>query len=92
MDVRLSKKLTLGDFLKTLGIEIPQRFRPGVDVYRRIRNQLHHEDGASLEGDPSREIHLLPEHLEKFYELFVWIGESVAAQPAVGADGTSRRR
>lgn len=73
--------LTMGTPLKRWlsdRMTIPVDKMKPLKVYRDIRNKLHHEDGASFDGDPDSEIHLLPEHMESFYEFFVWIGEQVA--------------
>ncbi len=75
--VFLSKKLSLADWLKKQDIEIPSPYEAGLSCYRQIRNQLHHKDGAALNGMEDKEIHLLPDIMEKFYELFVWLGEQI---------------
>jgi hypothetical protein len=95
--VQLSKTLSLGEWMEQHGVPIPDAYREPLAVYRRIRNHLHHEDGGSLDRDRTHEIHLLPAHMENFYNFFVWVGESVAstqgaAQQGGAADGASRRR
>ena len=75
--VKLSKKCTLSDWLIQNNVSVPENLKEGLDVYRRIRNKLHHEDGASLDGDPESEINLMPEHMNNFYELFIWCGSQV---------------
>ena len=77
--VHLSKKLTLTDWLAQSDVRIPDEFSEGLGVYRRIRNSLHHDDGASFDGSSDSEIHLMPEHMERFFNLFCWIGERVEA-------------
>lgn len=51
--------------------------KEGVSVYRKLRNQLTHEDGATLDRKPGQEIQILPEHLENFYKLFTWCSKQV---------------
>lgn len=77
LGVELTRKLSLKDWLIENGIKIPSKYSSGLDLYRKIRNKLHHEDGAALNGDEEQEIHLLPEHMENFYELFVWCGVQI---------------
>lgn len=76
-DVELNRKLSLIGWLERNNVQIPEPLRPGLQCYRQVRNKLHHEDGASLDGSPDREIHLLPEHMEMFYNLFKWCGARV---------------
>ena len=73
-NIPLSKKLTLLDWLNQKSIDIPDNFKQGIDIYRLIRNKLHHENGASLDSSSDSEIHLLPEQMENIYNLFTWIG------------------
>lgn len=82
-NVQLTKKLTLEDWLSARCTIPSERLDP-IRNYRRIRNALHHDDGASFDGPPDTEIHLLPQHMEKFYEFFVWLGETVVrlAEPS----------
>ncbi len=82
MGVHLSKKLSLSDWLNQHSVTIPECYGKPLCVYRQIRNHLHHEDGASFDGSVAQEIHLLPEHMENFYGLFIWVGESVARSVA----------
>jgi hypothetical protein len=71
------KKCALSDWLIQNNVNIPKDLRAGLDVYRKIRNKLHHEDGASLDNDSETEIHLMPDHMDNFYELFLWCGSQV---------------
>jgi len=75
--VNLSKKVSLLDWLQSKGFEISASQAEGLSLYRKLRNKLHHEDGATLNGAEDEEIHLLPNHMENFYNLFVWCGEKV---------------
>lgn len=75
--IQLSKKLSLIEWLDEQKIEISPSDKEGLLLYRKIRNKLHHEDGASLNGAEDEEIHLLPEHMENFYKLFVWCGNQI---------------
>jgi len=75
--MKLTKKLSLAQWFEQNNVQVPDSLQPGLIVYRAIRNKLHHEDGASMDGSPEREIHLLPEHMEQFYELFLWCGTRV---------------
>lgn len=75
--VNLSKRVSLLDWLKAQGFSITAHHTEGLSLYRKIRNKLHHEDGTALNGAKDEEIHLLPEHMENFYNLFVWCGERV---------------
>ncbi len=77
--IKLSKSSSLVDWFDSKQIEIPHSYKEGLLLYRKIRNKLHHEDGASLDGTEDEEIHLLPEHMENFYNLFVWCGENIEA-------------
>ncbi|EIT7127090.1 hypothetical protein L2726_004703 [Vibrio parahaemolyticus] len=74
LGIKLTKKVTLADWLLENKISVPSDYASGLDVYRTIRNKLHHEDGAALNGNDKHEIHILPEHMERFYRLFVWCG------------------
>jgi len=77
-DIQLSReKLSLYDWLKVNNVEVPHDYVKGLELYRKIRNQLHHRDGASIDGDLETEIHLLPEHMNNFYYLFIWCGEQI---------------
>lgn len=76
-NVDLSQGLTR--WLASKSIDIPRELRQGIKVYRRIRNQLHHEDGAPMNGERDQEIHILPDHMETYFDLFVWIGNQVAS-------------
>lgn len=76
-NVKLSKKMSILKWLNSKNISIPCEFQEGLKIYRDIRNKLHHDDGASLNGTQDHEIHLMPNHMEKFYRLFVWIGHEV---------------
>lgn len=76
-NIKLSKKLNLKKWLTEKGVEIPDNYVQGLDLYRQIRNHLHHEDGASIEKEADTEIHLFPEHMENFFQLFVWCGEQI---------------
>lgn len=75
--VQLSKKLSLKKWLEKKGVCIPKDLLSGLECYRQIRNKLHHEDGATLDGKDDEEIHLLPQHMENFYTLFVWVEKQV---------------
>jgi hypothetical protein len=75
--VQLSKKLSLRDWLDNNHVTLPDNYAVGIDYYRKIRNSLHHYDGASLGGVPDTEIHLFPQQMENFFELFVWLGKTV---------------
>jgi hypothetical protein len=90
--IQLSKTCQLKDWLSQKRYDIPPHFRKGIDDYRSLRNKLHHEDGASLEGREDEEIHILPEHMENFYGLFVWCGKCIEkwANHANSADAKSR--
>ena len=78
-DIKLSKKLSLAAWFEYQNIIIPDSFKEGLSLYRKIRNKLHHEDGASLDGAEDEEIHLLPTHMDNFYNLFVWFGAKIEA-------------
>lgn len=75
--IKLSKNLSLYDWLVNQKIDVPLQLQEGLLLYRKIRNKLHHEDGAALEGSRDEEIHLFPDHMENFYDLFVWCGEQI---------------
>lgn len=76
-NVKLNRKCTLMDWLKSHRVEIPESYSVGLGVYRTIRNTLHHDDGASFDGTLNTEVHLMPEHMENFFDLFCWIGAQV---------------
>lgn len=76
-NIQLSKKLSLHGWLKEKNVEIPNDYIQGLELYRKIRNQLHHQDGASINSDLDTEIHLLPQHMNNFYSLFIWCGEQI---------------
>ncbi len=71
------------DHLVTSGVEITDDYRNGLREYRELRNILHHVDGdpSLLRKAPEfvlisqqHEPHLLERHIERFYELFRWLG------------------
>lgn len=74
--VKLTKNKSLQDFLDENGIITPENYRDGIKLYRKIRNNLHHQDGKYFENE-NTEIHLLPIHMENFYNLFIWIGNEI---------------
>lgn len=76
-NVLLSKKLTLLEWLDQKNTAVPDNLKLGIESYRLLRNKLHHENGASLEGPSDSEIHLLPEQMENFYNLFTWCGKAI---------------
>lgn len=63
--------------MKSHAVTITEAQEHGLDVYRKIRNHLHHHDGKAFDGKDGEEIHLFPEQLENFYEFFVWRGEFI---------------
>lgn len=75
--VKLSKKISLSDWLLNSKVNIPKDYSEGLAVYRKIRNALHHDDGATFDGSSEPEFHLLPDHMEKFFHLFCWVGQQV---------------
>lgn len=84
LNIKLSKKMSLLDYLKKHNVVTPNDFIKGLEVYREIRNTLHHGDGdvsllknkaKHLKGSPGKEIHLLPDHIKNFHELFQWLGD-----------------
>lgn len=77
--IKLSKNKSLIDWLSEKNVSIPSEYAEGLERYRTIRNILHHDDGdaASLDEEDHEEVHLLPGHMEKFYELFVWCGDRI---------------
>ncbi len=77
-NVKLSKNKSLRDWLEEHKVTIPDNYAEGIELYRKIRNSLHHMDGASLNDQQDTEIHLYREHMENFFELFLWIGEQVS--------------
>lgn len=72
--VKLSREKPIKKWLEDNGVKIPLEFEEGLDRYRNIRNILHHYDGKNSDNT---EIHLFPNMMENFYELFCWIGEMV---------------
>lgn len=73
----LSKKLSLLDWLNQNGAKPTEDQKHGLELYRKIRNKLHHEDGKSFDDTDDNEIHLLPDHMENYYQLFLWCGEFI---------------
>lgn len=53
-------------------VVVQEVLRPGLYNYRRIRNMLHREDGASLDGPHNWEFQLMPQHMERFCNLSSW--------------------
>lgn len=78
-NIQLSKKLSLHDWFIKNNVEVPNDYIEGLEIYRTIRNLLHHEDGATPGGDLNTEIHLSPLHMNNFYSLFIWCGEQIEA-------------
>jgi len=79
-NIKLSKKKSLKDWLIDQNVNIPNEFLEGLEVYRKIRNKLHHEDGTTFEKTEDMEIHLFPIHMQNFYDLFVWCGKQIDKQ------------
>jgi len=88
-NIILTKKYQLSDWFAEKGIETPAWVSEGLSIYRRIRNQLHHENGASFVGAQDQEIQMLQEHLEKFYKMFVWCASEIdgSSNVATQTDG-----
>jgi hypothetical protein len=76
-EVNLTRKFLLKDWLGEHKIDIPARFEKDLEIYRLIRNSLHHDDGAPPNGIATPEIDLPPSRMDEFYDLFVWIGQAV---------------
>ncbi|MBI1384740.1 MAG: hypothetical protein GC150_07515 [Rhizobiales bacterium] len=76
--VPLSRKYNLEMWMSDSGIQIPDAHLPGLTEYRRLRNILHHDDGRT---GSRTEVHLFPEHMARFYDLFIWIASAIAANP-----------
>ncbi len=74
--ISLGKKKTLENWMDENGVVIPYEYKDGFKVYRNVRNWLHHRDGQNEDGT---EIHLYPEHMDQFYEFFVWIASAIFA-------------
>lgn len=91
-DVKLSKRVSLRDWLLDRKVNIPEKYSEGLAHYRKIRNALHHDDGATFDGSPEPEFHLLPEHMERFFYLFCWVGQQVEqlTETARYTDGKQR--
>jgi hypothetical protein len=75
--VELSRQVSLSCWLLARDVNIPEEYSEGLTVYRTIRNALHHDDGATFDGSPQPEFHLLPDHMENFFHLFCWVGQQV---------------
>lgn len=86
--VPLSKKMSLLGWFDRNDVNTPMQLRSGLSEYRRIRNSLHHDDGAPIDGSDRGEIHLLPEQMENFYTLFVWCADQIdrKGQPNTAVD------
>ena len=76
----LSRSFQLSSWLEQKGIEIPADIRDGLEYYREIRNALHHDDGKSFDKEGDAEIHLMPVHMERFYQLFIWCGKVIGEE------------
>ncbi|MEM8980369.1 MAG: hypothetical protein AAGD04_12850 [Pseudomonadota bacterium] len=77
--VKLNRKVSLKVWLENNNVEIPDKYLGALESYRKIRNSLHHDDGASFDSSLGTEIHLMPTDMERFFDLFCWIGEQVEA-------------
>ena len=71
------------DRLNKSGVKISADHVNCLNLYREIRNTLHHGDGdASLLREPPQylkyeegcELHLLPDHIKKYYDFLKWLG------------------
>lgn len=82
--IPLNRRYTLEQWMRDNGIEIPSEFAGGLEIYRKVRNQLHHDDGQNTDDT---EIHLYPQHMDKFYYLFIWIASAVAAKTGATQSG-----
>ena len=80
LKLALRRDFTIDKWLEVNSVIVPEKYLQGMAVYRRIRNSLHHDDGTSFDGPPDTEIHLLPEHMENFFCLFVWIANTAEAK------------
>ena len=58
-------------------MSISEERASGLQIYRTIRNALHHDDGATFDGGEEPEFHLMPEHMERFFQLFVWASKEI---------------
>ena len=75
--VKLSREYWLENWMEENDVGIPKEYVGGLESYRHVRNWLHHRDGQNEDGT---EIHLLPEHMDQFYSLFIWIASAIAAK------------
>lgn len=75
--VPLKRNFGLNDWFKEKKISVPDELKFELGEYRNIRNILHHEDGKTGQNS---EIHLLPEHMDRFYDLFIWIASAVSSE------------
>ncbi len=88
LGLKLRHDYSISEHLVKSGREIPERFAGGLRGYRELRNTLHHGDGDAtllnrlpqfLDVPAGCEPQLFREHIEKFNELFRWLGEELAA-------------
>ena len=73
--VKLTENLNLEQWMEQNDVVVPDQYRDGLRLYRKVRGWLHHRDGQNEDGT---EIHLHPDHMDQFYDLFVWIASAVA--------------
>ena len=77
-NIRLGKKRSLYGYFVKQGITITEENIEGLKIDRSIRNKLHHDDGENFEEDQlGTEIHIKPQHLERFFDLFCWIEKAI---------------
>ncbi len=81
-------KCSMVEYLREKGRQIPERYVDGLQLYRELRNTLHHGDGdpSLLNNEPkhlrigeSREPHLFEQEVRDFYELFRWLADELVA-------------
>jgi hypothetical protein len=81
-EIKLSKTNKLEDWLSNKKIQVPKEFVEDLKQYRQIRNKLHHDDGQKADGT---EIELLPDDMDRFYNLFVWISATIVSKSLLSA-------
>lgn len=84
---RKPKNMNIIEFVEAILSGLSQSDRDGYGMARELRNILHHVDSQSekysrrldyVEVEKGKEPHILREHIERFFDLFVRMGAKAA--------------
>ncbi len=91
LEIKLTRNKSLLDLCSQKDVALSLTDKQGLNVYRELRNVLHHADGdpanysrdlRHLKVEDGKEPRLHREHIENFYKLFRKVGTALAQQGA----------